>query len=448
MFTITNSFKNVLRNKKRYIIVAILIFIISFTSIISLVINQSAQNTTTSYLEEYGNEAKIEIDPEKMMELKQQGSVGGQRPQKPDNLTYEQYEEFATSQYVQSVTYEEITTIYNEGLEVTNVAPDMMGNKNFGNEEVPSGNSFSLIGMEDLENSGYFSDSNYVLTDGEYPKKEKEILVNSSILDKNNLSIGDKISFSSSENSNINLTISGVYENISSSQVSMSNENLLFTNSNTISNFTSDKLNVVATYLLTSYKDAEAFEKELYDMGLDEMYYVNNNQTLLNQVLGPVNSTISLLKTLMIAVILIGSGILIFINLLILRERKYEIGVLRALGQSKFKVIQGLVVEILIVTCIAMFLAMLVGIATSQPISDFLISSSGTSTPTMMDRGPRNNVSSIPNVEVVTTIETSINFIVLSIIFIINILCILITLCISSYFIIRQQPNEILRERS
>ncbi|MFV0288853.1 MAG: ABC transporter permease [Mycoplasmatales bacterium] len=470
MFELKNAYQNVKRNKKRYIIVGILIFIISFISIIALIVNQSAQVTIEEYLNEYGSEATIDIDPEQMVRGEPgEESASSSESNRPDSLTYEEYEEIAQSEYVDSVAYEQTAQITSD--DVTALESDMPTGRPGMSEEstTEATNSFTILGSDDLNASSYFEDDVNVITDGEYPSSDNEILISSDLAEENELAVGDSANFIDNDDTTISLNIVGIYENVSQDQMSMQNsQNMVFSNYNTISNFTSEKTNITAKYTLTSYEVVEDFEQELYDNGLDEMYYVNNNQELLDQVLGPVESTMSLLNNLMIAVFIIGGAILIFINLLILRERKYEIGVLRALGQKKVKVISGLLMEAIIVTIISMIIATIVGIFMAQPVSNILMSSnSSVSSPDTMNQGGETTgggsmgggsmgggsmggrgtgmMSGVA--DTVTSIQTTMNVKVLVFTFGINLLLILLTTIISSAFITRQQPNEILRER-
>jgi putative ABC transport system permease protein len=61
-------------------------------------------------------------------------------------------------------------------------------------------------------------------------------------------------------------------------------------------------------------------------------------------------------------VAIIGIGVVFLINVLALRERKYEIGVLRAIGMSKIKVMTLLMSEMLILALFSSVIALLAGI--------------------------------------------------------------------------------------
>lgn len=465
MYELKNSSKNVKRNIKRYSIVGVLIFIISFISVIALIVNQSSESTIDYYLNQYGKTATIDIDPEQMsMNFSEdKGATNleqGTEPVEIDEISYEDYVNYADSEYVDSVSYQQLTQVYNENLVTTDAdAEEEAADTSSNQPEMVISQSghgvggFTLIGSDTLESSSYFEDDANVLVDGEMPTEDNQVLISSDLASYNDLAVGDKIKFGDENSENmVTLTISGLYQAASSEQMMMGVQNNIFTNYNTVSNFTTEHTNVSATYTLTSYQVVDEFEQELYDKGLDEMYYVNNNQTLLQQIIGPVESTMSILNNLLIVVFVIGGVILIFINLLILRERKYEIGVLRALGMKSRQVTRGLITEMVIVATIAMLFAIIIGVSFAQPISDTLISNSSISSDPMqvqtMGKGmsmtqPIGANTSSP----VTSIDIQINATVLLVTLAINMVLILITTFVASRFINRQHPNEILREQ-
>ncbi|WOO87985.1 ABC transporter permease [Mollicutes bacterium LVI A0039] len=463
MYDLKNSSKNVIRNIKRYTIVGILIFIISFISVIALIVNQSSESTIEYYLEKYGNTATIDLDPEQMS-MNFSKNDGGQSTGGPMSITpidFETYQDFADSSYVESVSYQQMTMVSNEDLKVnddneqTTNQPDNKMMVQGSNGMQMDGNMFSLIGSDDFSTSSYFKDNANILVEGDMPSADGDVLISTDLASYNDLAVGDTVAFNDMlEGNEVQLTISGLYTAATSEQMMMGMQNNIFTNYNTVSQFTEEMTNITATYTLTSYAVASDFEQELYDKGLDEMYYVNNNITLLNQITGPVETTMGMLSNLLIIVFITGGAILIFINLLILRERKYEIGVLRALGMKTRQVTKGLIYEMIIVTTVAMLLATVVGTVFAQPISDSLIASNNVSQemtpmkssgngPTMIRGGMMEQTTE----ETITTIETKIDFKVLLITLAINMILVLITTFVASGFINRQHPNEILREQ-
>jgi len=75
----------------------------------------------------------------------------------------------------------------------------------------------------------------------------------------------------------------------------------------------------------------------------------------------------------MVGILTFGSVILIILSLLSIRERKYEIGVLRAMGMSKLNVAKGFVYESMIIIVLCLSIGLGTGVATAQPVSNILL---------------------------------------------------------------------------
>lgn len=80
----------------------------------------------------------------------------------------------------------------------------------------------------------------------------------------------------------------------------------------------------------------------------------------------PLKNLSSFATTLLILVLSIGAVILIVINVFNIRERKYEVGVLTAIGIKKGRVAMQFVAELLFVTLLFIFIGAGVGAAVSS----------------------------------------------------------------------------------
>jgi len=97
-------------------------------------------------------------------------------------------------------------------------------------------------------------------------------------------------------------------------------------------------------------------------------------------VAGHLESLHSLTLTFLIIVLVLGAFIMTLLSAISIRERKYEIGVLRAMGMKKKNVAFGLWVEIITITCICFALGMVAGTMLSQPVSDMMLAGQSNST--------------------------------------------------------------------
>ena len=166
--------------------------------------------------------------------------------------------------------------------------------------------------------------------------------------------------------------------------------------------------------------------------------------------------------TFLIITLIIGGVVLIVINMINIRERKYEIGVLRTIGMKKSKVSLQFMFELLIVCIFALSIGAGIGSFTSVPIANTLLSNEISNANSKYENINNNfgrmssndeNKQNIPSfgiarVEQVDNINAVVNFKVLSELLGIGILLTLIGSLASMISISRFSPLTILKERS
>ena len=96
--------------------------------------------------------------------------------------------------------------------------------------------------------------------------------------------------------------------------------------------------------------DYNSFDSQARELGLDEVYTISSADiNAYEQSLIPLNNLSTMAGYFLIVVIAIGALVLIILNIFSVRERKYEVGVLTAIGMKKWKVATQFIVEILII---------------------------------------------------------------------------------------------------
>ena len=142
-----------------------------------------------------------------------------------------------------------------------------------------------------------------------------------------------------------------------------------------------------ATYTFASTDDYYVFEEEVYDLGLNENYAVTSpDLTEFEQRMTPLNTLSKMAGWFLLVILLIGGVILVVLNIFSVRERKYEVGVLTAMGMKKWKVATQFVCEILIVTMIAVILGAGIGAVSALPVTNALLEEQATSQTSMGDK--------------------------------------------------------------
>lgn len=129
-----------------------------------------------------------------------------------------------------------------------------------------------------------------------------------------------------------------------------------------------------ATYTFANTEDYYAFETEVRELGLDESYTVSSTDiSAYENSLAPLNTLSTMAGWFLLVILLIGGIILVVLNIFNVRERKYEVGVLTAMGMKKWKVATQFMCEILVVTMIAVMIGAGVGAVCSVPVTNALL---------------------------------------------------------------------------
>ena len=131
---------------------------------------------------------------------------------------------------------------------------------------------------------------------------------------------------------------------------------------------------VSGTYVFKTVEDYENFESEAKELGLSEDYSISSSDLMsYEQSLEPLNNLSEYAMYFFIVILIIGGIILAVLNIFNIRERKYEIGVLAAIGMKKWKIAVQYTAELLVVTFIAIFIGAGIGAVGSVPITNALL---------------------------------------------------------------------------
>ena len=129
-----------------------------------------------------------------------------------------------------------------------------------------------------------------------------------------------------------------------------------------------------ATYVFADPDAYYAFEEEVRELGLDESYTVSSTDiTAFENSLTPLNTLSTMAGWFLLVILIIGGVILVVLNIFNVRERKYEVGVLTAMGMKKWKVAAQFICEILIVTMLAVIVGAGIGAVCSVPVTNALL---------------------------------------------------------------------------
>lgn len=219
-------------------------------------------------------------------------------------------------------------------------------------------------------------------------------------------------------------------------------------------NFDVNNLLVNAEYELKSPDLLLDFEKELRNKGLPAVYIVGTDEAGYNKIVAPVEGLSQISITFMWIVLIVGGVILLFVTTMAIRERKYEIGVLRAMGMKKAKVAVMLVVETVMITAACLGIGLGIGNALSQPVANVLIASQSEATEqdSQLSVQPNGSVNigmaADSDVQPLQEIDVSLTVDAATQIILIALLLALLSSVAGVVFITRYEPMKILSERN
>ena len=354
--------------------------------------------------------------------------------------------------------------------------------------------------MTEITNGTISINQGTVFTEG---TENLECIISDELAEFNSLSVGDKVKISNpnDEDETYTLKIVGIFTNSSSNEtgtgfMSMTASdpaNKIYLSYNALSKILaaseknattetdeetdktySTKLNgqLNGTYVFADVDSYEKFVTDVENMGLDDSYTVTSQDIeAYENSMTPLNTLSKLAGYFLIVILCIGAVILIVLNIFSVRERKYEIGVLTAMGMKKGRVALQFITEIFVITIIAVVIGAGVGAVRSVPVTNALLENQvasqndqadrieqgfgrGEKTAQTPDSAENESVSPLDSLmgknnanAYVTEISSAMNFTVVLQMLGIGVLLTVISGAVSMLFIMRYEPLKILANR-
>ncbi len=472
MYILKNAVTSILRNKGRNILIGIIILVIACATSITLAINNSSNKLINSYKNKYQTEATISINRENMMKDFDKDNKEQSKEDMKDkfsnmqSITVSDIEKYGKSKYVKSYYYTMQIGV-NSNLEKASTDSESNDKGKGPEKQEETSGDFTLTGYSSLDAMNDFIEGNYKIKEGKVDTdfSNDSCIINSELATLNNISVGDKITIkdTNDDTKTYELTVTGIYEESSTDSMSMfsNSVNTIITNTNFVNkvleNDSEISVKVNPTFILTSSKVVDKFESELRKKGLDDNLSVQTNLDQVENATKTISNVKTFSMTFLIITLVIGTVVLFIINMINIRERKYEIGVLRTIGMKKSKVALQFIYELLIVAVIALILGAFVGASASVPVSNYLlkneISSSSKQTQNIENNfGQKDNKQSkfqgVAQVEEFSSIDATVDLKVLLELLGIGLVITFISCSSAIISIQRFSPLTILKERS
>ncbi len=406
MYIIKNAIRCIGRSKGRNVLIGIIVLVIAVSSCIGFSIREAAKSAKESALEGLSVTATISVDRSSMMGEASGGgefnrddflsSIGG-----ASSLTLEEYKKYAEASSVSSFYYTSTASLNGStGLEpvVSSESDNSDFEDVFGDmSDFMQSSDFSLIGYSSDEAMASFIDGTATIIENggqvfEEGTTDPVCIISEELAIYNSLSVGSVITLTHPDDSTVTyeLTVVGIYSETSSDEgfsfggmsFSFSDPaNKIYTSTAALSSLAAASSveleeSISATYVFATADDYYTFEEEVRTMGLSETYAVSSQDiSAFESSFEPLNTLSTMSGWFLLVILLIGAAVLIVLNIFNIRERKYEIGVLCAMGMKKIKVSFQFLSEIFIVTIIAVTVGIGIGAVSAVPVTNALLES-------------------------------------------------------------------------
>lgn len=407
MYIFRNAIRNIQRSKGRSILFGAIVFIIALSACLSLSIRAAAETTRAEGLENLAITANITLDMDKIL-----GGQSGERPSRSDmkksmqgsELSLEELEKYAKLDSVKSFWYTGSVSVDASKIEAIQAVQDAEapgGGMMKGALGVSEGD-FTIIGYSGDEAMTDFADGSSEITDGvmfEEGTTEKECVISSTLAKYNDLEVGDSIKFvnPSDTSKTFKVKIVGIYaSNTSQSQgagdpmgIGSSNEIYMsYAALEKICEGSGIDMRTQGTYSFADYAAYTKFEDQAHEAGLDSKYTVRSMDIQnYERQLEPLENLSRYAKYFLIILLTIGAAVLMALTMFSIRERKYEVGVLAAIGMSRKKIARQFIYEIAVISIAAIILGGLIGSVSSVPVTNKLLAASAANVTESFDRG-------------------------------------------------------------
>ena len=534
MFIFKNAFKSITRSKVRNILIGIIVAVIAIACCVSLSIKSAAAKAEQETLSNLSVTAQISLDRDKIFAESKSSdasdsSTDVQTLMKsyPD-LTLTELQKYAKSTSVKDFYYTLTSSIDSGGsLEAvsTNSNNDSSASGGSNNasdssnikRDIPAGmgsqGDFTIVGYSSQNAMTDFVNGTSKITSGTIfseTTSDKVCIVSKELATLNSLEVGDKIVVANPNDSTetYTLKIDGIYTTTNSTSTNSGGMNFstgndsanqIYTSYNTLAaiaakstsvastetdsstdttSTTALRTQVSGTYVLSDVDSYTAFKADVTKLGLSDYYAVSSTDlTSYEQSVLPLQNLSNFALYLLLIVLGIGGIILVVFNFFNIRERKFEIGVLTAIGMKKSKVATQFITELFIVTFIAILIGTAAGAAISVPTANKLLATQisaqetqatqtqenfGKPGETTTQKGSSDNSSSSSGATkasaptnfgskataYISTINATINFKVIGELLGIGLLLTLFSSCVAVVAILRYEPLKILSDRT
>lgn len=467
------------------------IFVFSVICVLVLAglsIQTAAEKSGDLARQKLGADVTLQIDTEKLREQMMAQQSEGERPGfQATPIPVESAEELTSYGQIKGYNFYSATTglassfepIENETAETeTSVEiPSDQGPVS----RMPGGmaqGDISLQGVVFTDSVSEFMDGTSTIVEGSHIIEDDMgmniTIIEQTLAEENDLTVGDTITVKnpSDDSITLDLEIVGIYETTSIGSDQAMNFTALnpynklyvpYTVAAALKGSDYDGTIDSAIYYIDDPADMQSFIDEAKEnSSIDfETFKLDADDQLYQQMVGPIENVASFSNNIVYLVSIAGAIILGLIVMMSIRERKYEMGVLLAIGEKRWKLVGQFIAEILMVAVLSIVIATASGNVVANQLGEQLLnqemeSAEQTNMPESfrggrggMGFGPGMQASQaqIQQVEMVDEMDVQVTSTDLGLLTIIGILIAFVSALLPSLSVLRLQPKTILTKQ-
>ncbi|WP_282799474.1 ABC transporter permease [Lactococcus lactis] len=367
-----------LKSKKGKTCLMFIVFLSIFCLIfVGFIIQQSAKQNEITARQKLGADVSIVVDSKKMAETLGNNKVPiieSNSVEKISNLKEVKDYQLSSNGTVGKNSLKPIESKKNNS--DSSISGAMSG-------ENSESSSFMITGVRNISYHEDFKNKTNKLVNGKGINSNDTsptAVIEEELAKINNLDVGDSIKLKNKDGEEKEFKIKGIYssnkvldpmlESIESAQPS----NNIYINYNSFDGFVSNSAINKATFYLKDPLLIDKFILKAKKLNLiDPIFKFDANDDAYQQMVGPLKQTSALCSSIVIISIIIGSCILISLTILNIKNRKFEMGILLSLGESKLKIISQLLFEGFIIAILSFSMATLVSVPVGQSVANYTL---------------------------------------------------------------------------
>ena len=380
MYLIANAMKNLLRNKGRNILIAAVTLAIIVSAVATLTINNAAAKIIDDIRLELGSRVEVRQD---FIEMRQIG-LG---KEDVSYISIDNFISFADSDYLRKTIFNAEMYAWSDAFYAVGDASHGAGSRVNDYGETVMIETLKLISTSQPDTLTDFGTLRGIIS-GRMFDGQNECIISEAIAALNGVGLGDAIELRGAYamDKTYILTVVGIYADDTEEYTSWflemngrfadNRRNEVITSFDTLMAAgweTNAGLDMKTYYFLRDPDDINKFESEVRSKGLPITYNVSINQAAYDKVTGPLSGMKGAAVTFMVVILILGAIVLALISYLAVRERKYEVGVLRAMGMERGKVAAGILTEAITIALICLAVGLGAGNTLAQPVADGIL---------------------------------------------------------------------------